>query len=148
MKQNTVDILLVEDNLDDAELTIHELKKYNMGNNLIYVGDGEAALEFMFATGKYAGERKVEDSPKLVLLDIKMPKINGIEVLQAIKGDERTRTTPVVILTSSKEDPDIKQCYELGANSYIVKPVNFERFTTAIKNLGFFWLLLNQAPSK
>ena len=148
MKQNTVDILLVEDNLDDAELTIHELKKYNMGNNLIHVGDGEAALEFMFATGKYAGQRKVEDSPKLVLLDIKMPKVNGIEVLQAIKGDERTRTTPVVILTSSKEDPDIKQCYELGANSYIVKPVNFERFTAAIKNLGFFWLLLNQAPSK
>ena len=148
MKQNTVDILLVEDNLDDAELTIHELKKYNMGNNLIHVGDGEAALEFMFATGKYAGQRKVEDSPKLVLLDIKMPKVNGIEVLQAIKGDERTRTTPVVILTSSKEDPDIKQCYELGANSYIVKPVNFERFTAAIKNLGFFWLLLNQAPNK
>ena len=148
MKQNTVDILSVEDNLDDAELTIHELKKYNMGNNLIHVGDGEAALEFMFATGKYAGQRKVEDSPKLVLLDIKMPKVNGIEVLQAIKGDERTRTTPVVILTSSKEDPDIKQCYELGANSYIVKPVNFERFTAAIKNLGFFWLLLNQAPSK
>lgn len=148
MNRNSVDILLVEDNLDDAELTIRELKKHNMANNLFHVKDGEEALEFIFATGKYAGERDVEFPPKLVLLDIQMPKVNGIEVLQKIKQDDRTKTTPVVMLTSSKEDPDIKQCYNLGANSYIVKPVNFDGFATAIKNLGFYWLLLNQPPAK
>lgn len=148
MNHNLVDILLVEDNLNDAELTIHELKKHNMGNNLFHVIDGEEALDFIFATGKYDGKREIENSPKLVLLDIKMPKVDGIEVLQAIKSDERTKTTPVVMLTSSKEDPDIKRCYELGANSYIVKPVNFDGFTQAIMNLGFYWLLLNQTPVK
>ncbi len=144
MNYNHVDILLVEDNPDDAELTIHELKKHNMANNLIHVADGEEALEFMFATGRYEGKREIENSPSLILLDIKMPKINGIEVLEKIKSDVRTRDTPVVILTSSQEDPDIKQCYKLGANSYIVKPVDFSDFTKAIMNIGFYWLLINK----
>ncbi|MGG9961968.1 response regulator [Ferruginibacter sp. SUN106] len=146
MNLNSIDLLLVEDNINDAELAIRELKKHNLANNLFHVKDGEEALEFVFATGRYSGSRSLENAPKLVLLDIQMPKVNGIEVLQQIKKDERTRSTPVVILTSSKEDPDIKKCYELGANSYIVKPVNFEGFAEAIKNLGFYWLLLNQPP--
>jgi two-component system, response regulator len=146
MNLDTVELLLVEDNINDAELTIRELKRYHLANNLFHVKDGEEALEFLFATGKYAGTRNINHTPKVVLLDIQMPKINGIEVLQQIKTDPRTKSTPVVILTSSKEDPDIQKCYGLGANSYIVKPVNFERFAEAIKNLGFFWLLLNQPP--
>jgi two-component system response regulator len=146
MNFNTVDLLLVEDNMNDAELTIRELKKHNFANYLHHVKDGEEALEFIFATGKYAGVRDAENPPKLILLDIQMPKVNGIEVLQKIRSDERTSLTPVVILTSSKEDPDIKACYKLGANSYIVKPVNFEGFAESIKNLGFYWLLLNQPP--
>lgn len=147
MNPNSVDILLVEDNIADAELTIRELKKHNMANNLFHVKNGEDALEFIFATGKFAGTRNIQYPPKVILLDIQMPKINGIEVLSRIKSDDRTRVTPVVILTSSKEDPDIQKCYDLGANSYIVKPVNFEGFAQAIKSLGFYWLLLNQPPS-
>lgn len=143
---NSVEILLVEDNLSDAELTIRELKKHNMANNLIHLKDGEEALDFLFATGKYAGSRGLQYPPKVVLLDIQMPKVNGIEVLERIKADPKTRSVPVVILTSSKENPDIQKCYELGANSYIVKPVNFDGFAEAIKNLGFYWLLLNQPP--
>jgi two-component system response regulator len=148
MNHNSIDILLVEDNPNDAELTINELKEHNMANNLFHAKDGEEALEFIFATGKYAGQREVENYPKLILLDIKMPKVDGIEVLEKIKSDNRTKNIPVVILTSSKEDPDIKQCYGLGANSYIVKPVNFDGFAQSIKNLGFYWLLLNQPPVK
>ena len=148
MYPNSVEILLVEDNLNDAELTIRELKKHNMANNLFHVKDGEEALDFIFATGKYAGLRDVSYPPKLVLLDIQMPKVNGIEILQKIKSDERTKSTPVVMLSSSKEEPDIQKCYALGANSYIVKPVSFEGFAEAIKNLGFYWLLLNQPPTK
>ena len=148
MNYNLVDILLVEDNPDDAELTIHELTKHNMTNKLIHVQDGEEALEFIFATGKYAGQRDIENVPRLILLDIKMPKVNGIEVLQKIKSDPRTQNTPVVILTSSQEDPDIKRCYDLGANSYIVKPVDFMDFTKAIMNIGFYWLLINKPLSK
>jgi len=148
MNLNSIEILLVEDNLDDAELTIHQLRKHNMANNLFHVTDGEEALEFIFATGKYVTQSDGINFPKLVLLDIKMPKVNGMEVLEKIKSDERTKSIPVVILTSSKEDPDIKVCYDLGANSYIVKPVNFEGFAQAIMNLGFYWLLLNQPPKK
>ena len=148
MNPDSVDILLVEDNPEDAELTIHQLKKHNMANHLVHVGDGEEALEFIFGEGKYAGQHENVNSPKLILLDIKMPKVNGMEVLERIKADKRTKNIPVVILTSSKEDPDIKQCYDLGANSYIVKPVNFEGFAQAIMNLGFYWLLLNQPPVK
>lgn len=146
MTQHSVDILLVEDNIDDAELAIRQLKKHNMANSLVHVTDGEMALEFIFATGKFNDWRTIEHPPKLILLDIQMPKVNGIEVLAKIKSDARTKTIPVVILTSSKEDPDIQRCYALGANSYIVKPVNFEGFAEAIKNLGFYWLLLNQPP--
>ena len=146
MNLNSVEILLVEDNINDAELTIRELKKQHLANNLFHVKDGEEALEFILATGKYEGIRSIDNPPKVVLLDIQMPKVNGIEVLQKIKSDERTRATPVVMLTSSKEDPDIQKCYKLGANSYIVKPVNFEGFAESIKNLGFYWLLLNQPP--
>jgi two-component system response regulator len=146
MKQDTVELLLVEDNLHDAELAIRHLKKNHMANNLFHVKDGEEALEFIFSTGRYEGRGGVTQRPKIVLLDIQMPKVNGIEVLQRIKSDPRTKTIPVVILTSSKEDPDIQTCYDLGANSYIVKPVNFESFADAIKNLGFYWLLLNQPP--
>ena len=147
MNPNSVDVLLVEDNISDAELTIRELKKHNMANNLYHVKNGEEALDFIFATGKFAKERDVQYPPKVILLDIQMPKVNGIEVLQKIKTDPRTRSVPVVILTSSKENPDIQKCYDLGANSYIVKPVNFEGFAQAIKNLGFYWLLLNQPPT-
>lgn len=146
MNQNSVDILLVEDNINDAELAIRQLKKHNMTNNLVHVTDGEQALEFIFATGRFNGTRTIDHAPKLILLDIQMPKVNGIEVLEQIKADERTKKIPVVILTSSKENPDIQKCYALGANSYIVKPVNFEGFAEAIKNLGFYWLLLNQPP--
>jgi two-component system response regulator len=144
---NSVELLLVEDNSGDAELTIRELKKHNLANNMHHVKDGEEALEFIYATGRYAGKRDLENFPRLILLDIQMPKVNGIEVLQKIKSDERLKAIPVVILTSSKEDPDIKKCYALGANSYIVKPVNFEGFASSIKNLGFYWLLLNQPPT-
>jgi two-component system response regulator len=146
MNSDSVEILLVEDSVTDAELAIRELKKHNMANNLVHVKNGEEALDFMFCTGKYNIIRNIENRPKVVLLDIQMPKINGIEVLQRIKADPRTRSVPVVILTSSKEHPDIQKCYELGANSYIVKPMNFESFAEAIKNLGFYWLLLNQSP--
>lgn len=147
MNYNSVDVLLVEDNNVDAEMTIRELKKYQLANNLFHVEDGEEALDFIFAEGKFAGTRNVDFPPRLILLDIQMPKVNGMEVLAKIKSDERTKTTPVVILTSSKEHPDIQKCYDLGANCYIVKPVNFERFADAIKTLGFFWLLLNQPPT-
>lgn len=147
MTTNLVEILLVEDNLTDAELTIRELKKHNMANNLVHVKNGEEALDFIFATGPYKDTRDVALPPKVMLLDIQMPKVNGIEVLEKIKADPRTRGMPVVILTSSKENPDIQKCYALGANSYIVKPVNFESFAQSIKNLGFYWLLLNQPPS-
>lgn len=147
MDPNSVDILLVEDNMEDAELTIRELKKHHMANKLFHVSDGEEALDFIFATGKFNGKRDILNRPKLILLDIQMPKINGIEVLKKIKEESTSKLTPVVILTSSKEDPDIKKCYSLGANSYIVKPVNFERFSEAIRNLGFYWLLLNQPPA-
>lgn len=146
MNNEYVEILLVEDNISDAELTIRELKKHQLTNTLSHARDGEEALDFIFATGKFEGTRYIAYPPKVVLLDIQMPKVNGIEVLQRIKADERTKHIPVVMLTSSKEDPDIQRCYQLGANSYIVKPVDFESFAYAIKNLGFYWLLLNQPP--
>ncbi len=147
MLTTSVEILLVEDSINDAELTIREMKKHNLANDLLHVKDGEEALDYIFGKGSFAN-RLIEHRPKLVLLDIQMPKINGIEVLQQIKSDDRTRTIPVVMLTSSKEDPDIKRCYELGANSYIVKPVNFEAFTAAIRSIHYYWLLLNEPPVK
>lgn len=143
MTDTLVEILLVEDNMTDAELTIRELRKNNMANNLVHVKDGQEALDFIDAR---IGENNGLFQPKVVLLDIQMPRINGIEVLEALRKNPLTKTIPVVMLTSSKEDPDIKRCYELGANSYIVKPVNFVGFADAIRNLGFYWLLLNQNP--
>jgi two-component system, response regulator len=137
MDHNSIEVLLVEDNAEDAELTTRELIKNHLANNLFHVKDGAEALDFIFARGKYAGARDIRYPPKIVLLDIQMPKVNGIEVLTQIKSNELTKMTPVIMLTSSKEDPDIH-------NSYIVKPVNFEGFAEAIKNLGFYWLLLNQ----
>jgi two-component system, response regulator len=142
---DAVDILLVEDNPQDAELTTRALKKRNLANRLFVVEDGAEALEFIFCRGKYA-EREFTSSPKIVLLDIRLPKLNGLEVLDAIKKDERTRAIPVVMITSSNEDPDIKMAYALGANSYVVKPVDFDAFLEAMSNLGFYWLLLNQPP--
>jgi two-component system, response regulator len=146
MNKHSVEILLVEDNINDAELAIRELKKHNMANHLVHVCDGEEAIEFIFCKGRFSENHFSEQTPKLILLDIQMPKVNGIEVLEKLKEDIRTKKIPVVMLTSSKENPDIQKCYDLGANSYIVKPVNFEEFAEAIKNLGFYWLLLNQSP--
>lgn len=140
-----VEILLVEDNISDAEMTIRALKKNNLANRLLHLKDGAEALDFIFAQGNYA-DRRVENSPKVILLDLKMPKISGLEVLQKIKGDERTKRIPVVVLTSSKEDPDIKACYDFGVNSYVVKPVEFDAFYKAISDLGLYWMIVNQAP--
>ena len=140
-----VDILLVEDNPQDAELTIRALKKHNLANRLITVEDGAEALDFIFCRGKYA-TRELSHSPKVVLLDLKLPKVSGLEVLRALKQDERTRTIPVVVVTSSREDPDIKTAYSLGANSYVVKPVDFDAFAESVSSLGLYWLLVNQPP--
>jgi two-component system response regulator len=140
-----VDILLVEDSQSDAEMTIRALTKHNIANNLTHLKDGAQALDFLFATGIYTG-RNANNKPKVILLDLKMPKVNGIEVLAKIKADSKTRDIPVVVLTSSKEHPDVKKCYELGVNSYIVKPVEFSSFMKSISDLGMYWLGLNQAP--
>jgi two-component system response regulator len=138
-----IEILLVEDSASDAEMTIKALQENNLANKLLHLKDGAAALDFIFAEGAYVG-RNVEDRPRVILLDLKMPKVNGIEVLARIRSDERTKTVPVVMLTSSKEDPDIKKCYDLGANGYVIKPVEFEEFQKAISNLGLFWMIVNQ----
>ncbi len=140
-----VDILLVEDNPHDAELTIRALKKRNLANHLIVAEDGAEALDFIFARGKYI-QRDISLSPKVILLDLKLPKVNGLEVLRSIKSHPQTDSIPVVVVTSSAEDPDIKAAYELGANSYVVKPVDFDQFSEAMSNLGMYWLLLNQPP--
>ena len=138
-----IQILLVEDSLSDAEMTIDALKKNKLANQLLHVRDGAAALDFIFAEGEHA-DRQIKQKPKVILLDLKMPKVNGIEVLQKIRADERTKTIPVVVLTSSKEDPDIKKCYELGVNSYVVKPVEFDEFQKAISEVGLYWMIVNQ----
>ena len=137
-----VEILLVEDSASDAEMTLRALKKNNLANKCLHLSDGAAALDFIFAEGPYS-DRKIENQPKVILLDLKMPKVNGIEVLRLIKGDERTKKIPVVMLTSSKEDPDIQKCYDLGVNSYVVKPLNFDQFKKAINEIGLYWAVLN-----
>jgi len=142
---HAVDVLLVEDNQQDAELTIRSLKKHKLANNVSVVEDGAEALDFIFCQGKY-GERDIKHPPKVIFLDLKLPLVNGLEVLRAIKQDTRTKSVPVVVVTSSREDPDVKAAYELGANSYVVKPVDFESFTEAIGSLGLYWLLINQPP--
>jgi len=142
---NEIEVLLVEDNETDAELTIRALKRKNLANNLVWVKDGEEALEFIFATGRYS-ERKIHDFPKLVLLDLRMPKVDGLEVIHKIKEDERTNKIPIVVLTSSKEDEDIVESYNLGVNSYVSKPVEFDEFGEAVSTLGLYWMLLNKSP--
>lgn len=143
MNNSKVEILLVEDNMHDAEMTIRSLKKVNLANSLVHLPDGAEALDFIFAKGKFLG-RKPGNNPKVILLDIKMPKVDGIEVLKQIKANEKTKMIPVVIMTSSREEQDIIASYRLGVNSYVVKPVNFEGFARAVSELGLYWLLTNQ----
>jgi len=143
MAEHEVEILIIEDNPYDADLAIRALKKQKLANKLVHLTDGAEALDFIFGTGEYAG-RNVENTPKVIFLDLKMPKVDGLEVLRQIKADARTKIIPIVILTSSAEDPDIKRCYELGANSYIVKPVEFENFAKTISELGLYWMIINK----
>jgi len=142
---NEVEILLVEDNPNDVEMTMRALKENNLANHVVVATDGEEALDFIFARGAFS-DRKVENGPKVVILDLKLPKVDGLEVLRALKGDARTNVIPVVVMTSSKEESDIVTSYRLGVNSYIVKPVDFDKFIAAVKDLGLYWLLLNQPP--
>jgi two-component system, response regulator len=138
--RNVAEILLVEDNPNDAELTIRALKKNNLANNLVHLEDGQEALDYLY--------NENNEMPKLILMDVKMPRVDGIEVLRRLKSDEKRKIIPVVMLTSSKEDKDIIDAYNLGVNAYIVKPVDFDQFVKAVTELGFFWLILNQPPSK
>lgn len=139
------DILLVEDNSDDQALTLRALRKNNITNEVVLARDGVAALDYLFGTGEHAG-RDTHDQPALVLLDLKLPRVDGLEVLRRLRGDPRTRLLPVVILTSSKEDRDLVNGYSLGANSYVRKPVDFQAFMEAVRQLGLYWLLLNEPP--
>jgi two-component system response regulator len=140
-----IEILLVEDNPQDLELALRALRKGNVTNRIHVARDGAEALEFIFCEGQFAG-RKMDDKPKVILLDLKLPKVDGLEVLRRVKSDERCKSIPVVVLTSSRENSDVEASYRLGANSYIVKPVNFDRFVTAVQELGMYWLLINQPP--
>jgi two-component system, response regulator len=140
-----VEILLVEDNPNDVELTLRALQKQNLSNKVFVVKDGAEALDFMFATGTYA-QRKIEKRPRVILLDLKLPKVDGIEVLRRIKADSRTNQIPVVMLTSSQEERDVLDSYNLGVNSYIVKPVDFSNFVHAVSELGVYWGILNKVP--
>lgn len=140
-----IEILLVEDNPDDIELTLRALRRAGLSNEIVVARDGQEALDYIFCEGSHAG-RSINDTPKVILLDLKLPKVDGLEVLRRIKSDDRTRTIPTVILTSSMDLQDVVGSYELGVNSYIVKPVNFERFSAAVQKLGMYWLLINQPP--
>jgi len=142
---NQVEILLVEDNPHDVELTLRALKKHNLVNKVFVVRDGEEAIDFIFYKGKYA-DRK-ESMPKVILLDLKLPKVDGLEVLKEIKSHEQTRKIPVVVLTTSKSQNDITESYKLGVNSYIVKPVDFNKFINSVADIGFYWLLINEIPN-
>jgi two-component system response regulator len=145
MTENIVEILLAEDNPNDVELTRHALRRHNLANRIHVVRDGAEALEFIFCTGAYA-HRDIAHGLKVMLLDLKLPLVDGLDVLQRVKGDPRTRMIPVVVLTSSCEERDIVESYRLGVNSYITKPVDFEQFTEAMRTLGMYWVLLNQPP--
>lgn len=140
--QSIVEVLLVEDNAQDAELTIRALKRHNLANQLFHVEDGAEALDFLFGRGKYEGQ-VTGVSPKVVLLDLKLPKVNGLEVLRAMKSDPKLQTIPVVMVTSSAEHPDIKAAYDLGANGYVIKPVQFDSFMEAMSKVGVYWLMVN-----
>jgi two-component system response regulator len=146
MTHQQVEILLVEDNPNDAKLALHAFKTHYLANRVHVVRDGAEALEFVFCTDRYA-DRRIENEPKVILLDLKLPLVDGIEVLRQIKADPRTKSIPVVVMTSSKEDRDIAESYRLGVNSYIIKPVDFDQFTEAVRQLGCYWLLLNQPPN-
>lgn len=145
IESNEIEILLVEDSQDDLDMTLRALRKANVANRIHVARDGAEALEFIFCEGAYVG-RQIEQTPKVILLDLKLPKIDGFEVLKRIKADPRTKVIPVVILTSSKEQSDVVESYHLGVNSYIVKPVNFEGFAAAVGSLGMYWMLLNTPP--
>jgi two-component system response regulator len=145
MTVGAVEILLIEDNPNDVEITLHAFRKHNLSNRIHVVRDGEEALEFVFCTGRYAS-RDIHSSPKIILLDLKLPLIDGLEVLRQIKGDPQTKKIPVVVLTSSRQEQDIVNSYDLGVNSYIVKPLDFDQFTEAARILGLYWVLLNQPP--
>ena len=145
MLNNELQILLVEDNMSDAMLTIRVLKKHNLANNIVHLYDGAQALDFLFGKGEYEG-RNLAEKPKVIFLDLKMPKVGGLEVLRQLKADDRTKGIPVVMMTSSKEEKDIVESHRLGVNSYIVKPVEFENFSKTVADLGLYWLLVNQTP--
>ena len=146
MISNAVEILLVEDNPNDVELTLHALQRHNLANRIHVVRDGEEALDFLFCRGAYQS-RDSGLGPKVILLDLKLPKVDGLEVLRQIRGDERTRLLPVVVMTSSRQERDIAESYKLGINSYVVKPVDFQQFSEAVRQIGCYWLLLNQPPT-
>ena len=141
------DIILAEDNSGDAELAIRALRRNNIVNRILHLKDGEEVLDYVFGSGSYEG-RNTSELPKVILLDLKMPKVDGLEVLKRIKSDEKMKAIPIVMLTSSKEDNDISEGYKLGVNSYIVKPVEFENFSKAVSDVGLYWLLLNQPPGR
>ncbi len=145
MTAEPVDVLLVEDQAHDAELALRAFNQLNLGKSVSVVRDGAAALDFIFGRGNYA-DRSVEDLPRLILLDLKLPKVSGLEVLSTLKSDERTRHIPVIALTSSREGCDVTECYDLGVNSYVVKPVDFEAFTDAIQEIATYWLTVNEEP--
>ena len=146
MTETVIDVLLVEDNPDDAALTLRSLKKHNLADRVIVMQDGQEALDYIFGTGTYAA-RKVENRPKVVLLDLKLPKVDGLEVLERIKSDERTKSIPVVVLTSSGQDRDVEESYKRGANSYVVKPVDFSKFARAVADVGLYWTVVNEPPA-
>ena len=145
MSEVDIDILLVEDSPDDAELTLHSLRRNNLANRIHWARDGEEGLEFLFCRGPFSG-RSFQRPPKVVLLDLKLPKVDGLEVLRQLKEDPRTRSIPVVVLTSSREEADVVRGYRNGANSYVQKPVDFERFREAVRQLGLYWLVTNEPP--
>lgn len=145
MKPAEMEILLVEDNPKDLELTLHALRKENVNNRIEVARDGEEALDFLFCRGTHS-ERSFESPPKLIILDLKLPKVNGLEVLRVIKNDARTRAIPVAILTSSNEERDLVDGYKMGVNSYLRKPVDFDQFREIVKQLGLYWLIVNQSP--
>jgi two-component system response regulator len=145
--ENSVEILLVEDNPNDVELTLHAFRKNHLANRIFVVRDGEEALNYLFAEGEFA-ERDINHRPRVILLDLKLPKVDGLEVLRRVKADPRTKMIPVVVLTSSREDRDIVESYSLGVNSYIRKPVDFDQFNESVRTIGMYWLLLNQPTIK